>query len=51
MRRIPVDATRIRFIGTGKSAARAKYAELADGSRKRVPDAQDTDDRQDDDHN
>lgn len=42
MRRIPVDTTRVRFIGTGKAAARAKYAELSDGSRKRVPDAQDT---------
>jgi len=42
MRRIPVDTTRVRFVGTGKAAARAKYAELSDGSRKRVPDAQDT---------
>jgi hypothetical protein len=45
MRRIPVDTTRVRFVGTGKAAARAKYAELADGTRKRVPDAQDTDDQ------
>ena len=44
MRRIPVDTTRTRFIGTGKAAARAKYAELSDGSRRRVPDAQDTND-------
>jgi hypothetical protein len=44
MRRIPVDGTRVRFIGTGKHAARAVYAELSDGSRKRVPDAQDKDD-------
>ena len=42
MRRIPVDTSRVRFVGTGKSAARAKYAELSDGSRRRVPDAQDT---------
>lgn len=42
MRRIPVDTTRIRLIGTGKQAARAKYAELSDGSRRRVPDQQDT---------
>jgi hypothetical protein len=41
MRRIPVDTSRVRFVGTGKSAARAKYAELSDGSRRRVPDAQD----------
>jgi hypothetical protein len=36
MRRIPVDTTRVRFVGTGKSAARAQYAVLADGSRKRA---------------
>jgi hypothetical protein len=29
MRRIPVDTTRVRFVGTGKSAARAQYAVLA----------------------
>jgi hypothetical protein len=45
MRRIPVDTTRVRFIATGKHAARAKYAELTDGSRKRVPDSHDTDDQ------
>ncbi|BBG04589.1 MULTISPECIES: hypothetical protein [Pseudonocardia] len=44
MRRIPVDTARVAFVGTGKTAARAKYAELADGSRRRVPDAQDTND-------
>lgn len=44
MRRIPVDTTKVAFIGTGKAAARAKYAELSDGSRRRVPDAQDTND-------
>lgn len=43
MRRIPVDTSKLQFIGTGKAAARAKYAELSDGSRRRVPDAQDTD--------
>jgi hypothetical protein len=41
MRRIPVDCTKVRFIGTGKTAARAQYAELSDGTRRRVPDAQD----------
>lgn len=41
MRRIPVDTSRVSFVGTGKVAARAQYAELADGSRRRVPDAQD----------
>lgn len=45
MRRIPVDCARVRFLGTGKAAARAKYAELSDGSRKRVPDSHDTDDQ------
>jgi hypothetical protein len=45
MRRIPVDCTRVRFLGTGKVAERAKYAELSDGTRRRVPDAQDTDER------
>lgn len=45
MRRIPVDTSRVRFIATGKHAARAKYAELSDGSRKRVPDSHDTDDQ------
>lgn len=42
MRRIPVDTTKVQFVGTGKTAARAKYAELSDGSRKRIPDAQDS---------
>ena len=45
MRRIPIDCTRVRFVGTGKSAARAVYAELSDGSRRRVPDAQDKNDQ------
>ena len=41
MRKIPVDSTRVRLLGTGKAAARAVYAELSDGSRRRVPDQQD----------
>ncbi|MCX6463784.1 MAG: hypothetical protein NTW05_09345 [Pseudonocardiales bacterium] len=45
MRNIPVDANRVRFIATGKHAARAKFAELTDGSRKRVPDSHDTDEQ------
>lgn len=45
MRAIPVDTTRIRFIGTGKHAARAVYAELTDGTRRRVPDSHDKDDQ------
>ncbi|QJY46946.1 hypothetical protein [Pseudonocardia broussonetiae] len=45
MRAIPVDTTRVRFIATGKHAARAVYAELSDGSRKRVPDSHDKDEQ------
>ena len=45
MRAIPVDTARVRFIATGKHAARAKYAELSDGTRRRVPDSHDTDDK------
>ena len=44
MRQIPVDTSKVQFIGTGKAAARAEYAELADGTRRRVPDAQAKDD-------
>ncbi|MGD9527758.1 hypothetical protein [Pseudonocardia sp.] len=36
MRTIPVSPD-VTFIGTGKAAARAAYAELSDGSRKRIP--------------
>ena len=36
MRAIPVDTTRVQFIGTGKCAERAEYAELSDGSRRRT---------------
>lgn len=43
--RIPVDAARIKFMSTGKGAGKPKYAELSDGSRKRVPDAFETDDQ------
>ncbi|RZT87103.1 hypothetical protein EV383_4010 [Pseudonocardia sediminis] len=35
MRSIPVDTSKVNFIGTGKAAARAEYVELSDGSRKR----------------
>jgi hypothetical protein len=45
MRRIPIDSTKVRFISTGKAAARSQYAELADGSRRRVPDSQESDDQ------
>lgn len=35
MRAIPVDTSRVQFIGTGKAAGRAEYVELSDGSRRR----------------
>jgi hypothetical protein len=35
MRAIPVDITRITFIGTGKAAEKAEYVELSDGQRRR----------------
>lgn len=35
MRSIPVDTSKVTFVGTGKAAARAEYVELSDGSRKR----------------
>ncbi|MEK6440122.1 hypothetical protein [Pseudonocardia sp. T1-2H] len=35
MRTIPVDMSRVSFIGTGKAVERAEYVELSDGSRKR----------------
>lgn len=35
MRSIPVDTTKVQFIGTGKVAERAEYVQLSDGSRKR----------------
>lgn len=34
MRSIPVDVSRVSFIGTGKTASRAEYVELSDGSRR-----------------
>lgn len=38
MRTIPVDTTRVSFIGTGKAVAKAVYVEMSDGSRRRAPD-------------
>lgn len=35
MRSIPVDTTKVQFIGTGKVAERAEYVELANGERRR----------------
>jgi hypothetical protein len=46
MRQIPVDTTQVRFIGTGKGVARAKYTdEDASGNRKRIKDQYETDDQ------
>lgn len=35
MRKIPVDQSRVSFVGTGKRVEKAEYVELSDGSRKR----------------
>ena len=35
MRSIPVDTTKVQFIGTGKVAERAEYVELSNGERRR----------------
>jgi hypothetical protein len=44
MRQIPVDTTQVKFIGTGKGVARAKYSdEDAQGNRKRIKDQFETD--------
>lgn len=37
MRNIPVDAAKIRLIASGKLAAKPAYAEMADGTRRRIP--------------
>ncbi len=40
MRNIPVDTSRLTLLASGKLMPKAEYAELSDGSRRRVPDAQ-----------
>ncbi len=40
MRNLPVDASRLTLLASGKLMPKAEYAELSDGSRRRVPDAQ-----------
>jgi hypothetical protein len=37
MRNIPVDASKVRLLASGKLSPKPAYAELADGSRKRIP--------------
>lgn len=43
MRYLPIDADRLRLLASGKLMARPVYAELSDGSRKRVPGDQERD--------
>lgn len=40
--RLPVDSGRIEFIATGKLRPVREYGELADGSRRAIPDSQAT---------
>jgi hypothetical protein len=40
MRAIPVDSSRLSLLASGKLMPKAEYAELSDGSRRRVPGAQ-----------
>lgn len=40
MRNIPIDGTRITLLASGKLLPKPVYAELSDGSRRRVPDRQ-----------
>jgi hypothetical protein len=40
MRLLPIDASRLTLLASGKTMPKAEYAELSDGSRKRVPGAQ-----------
>lgn len=43
MRNLPIDTHRITLLASGKLMPKAEYAELADGTRKRVPGGQQTD--------
>lgn len=43
MRLLPIDASRLTLLASGKCMPKAEYAELADGSRRRVPGAQASD--------
>jgi hypothetical protein len=40
MRSIPIDSSRLSLLASGKLMPKPEYAELSDGSRKRVPGAQ-----------
>lgn len=43
MRNIPIDSSRLSLLASGKLMAKAEYAEMSDGTRKRVPGMQATD--------
>jgi len=43
MRNLPIDSTKIEFISTGKVIPKPLYVELSDGSRRRDPSRQATD--------
>jgi len=40
MRNLPIDASRLHLLASGKCMPVAEYAELSDGSKRRVPGAQ-----------
>lgn len=40
MRNLPIDTDRLALLAAGKCMAVAEYAELADGTKRRVPGAQ-----------
>lgn len=44
MRSLPIDTSAIRLLATGEVSPVAVWAELSDGSRRPVPDAQEKDD-------
>lgn len=44
MATLPIEGSKITLIATGKVRPVAVYAELADGSKRRVPDAQEKND-------
>jgi hypothetical protein len=44
MRNLPIDTSALRMLATGEVSPVAVWAELSDGSRRPVPDAQEKDD-------
>jgi hypothetical protein len=45
MRKLPIDGSKIVFIATGKFAPVPEYAQLADGSSRRIPESHATNDQ------